>query len=294
MHPTSVSTQCKVALLAALRGHQQDAPAPAPSQGSQAEATKLRQCMPGIMRTCQPQVVELMANPLDTDGASLVQCAQAHSSTIGGVCERLVERLTRDGFAERLISCGQTFLGLCPVELGELMATEATNTVNWRAVANFLHCAKSKQSMIPETCQIIEDALQKDEDEEHPEDELNDDDDEWDVDPYSYGYGGDNHHDHHHKGGLVGALVALFGCCACGVMAAVVVMRRDEIWTSMQRRQTRHHSGMHFQQIEDEELNPAGRPGATVQASSAPPPFYQPAGMGQDYEKNIVTAQPIG
>lgn len=35
---------------------------------------------------------------------------QAHSSTIGGPCETVVERLTKDGFAEKMIGCGQAFL----------------------------------------------------------------------------------------------------------------------------------------------------------------------------------------
>lgn len=163
------------ALRAAKAGHASQAGASGAQSGAQSGAsrtkvkvTQLKQCMPGIMKTCQPQVIELMTNPLYADGSALVTCAKQHSSTIGGPCEKIVEKLTNDGLAEKMIKCGQDFLGVCPAESMALMATEMSNQVVWAKVHGLVICLAKKKNQISQTCDVLADALAKQEEEQDP------------------------------------------------------------------------------------------------------------------------------
>lgn len=301
----SVSVTCKVALMAALRPEDPPAPSPySPSSGTSSTdpttvpQTQLQQCMPGIMRTCEPQVIELMTNPLDAEGEDLVTCAKAHSSTIGGTCEALVEKLTRDGFATELISCGQKFLGLCPAESIALLASQGQSDVDWSVVKSFVKCLHGKKDEISGTCTVVSDALMQDGEGKYDSANANT------KKAYGYGYGVEwtdakgsdarpRRPPHHHGGGgAAGVVAVLFSCCLCVMIAGTAYWKRDQIGNVFGPPRAHPTHAAYFQALDEEQG--AGLTTASV-VSTAPisgPPEYavQPQ---DDARMNIVTAQPI-
>jgi len=281
IHASELSADCRTGLLNAIRQRDQGGRPQGHAGTSGPTQTQLKQCMPGIMKTCEPQVIELMTNPLDTDGADLVECAKAHSSTIGGVCEKLVERLTKDGFAEQVIGCGQKFLGLCPAESVGLIASSASSQMNMKAVQALGLCLGKKKAEIAGTCTLISDALASN----------NDSTDEG----YADGYGessssqidGFPHDDMDHKphgGSALGMIVAFMGICTCATFAGVVFWKRGEIVGMMQPR-AHPPTGYNFQQMDEEQGTALA--GTTI-ATSEPPRYPHDANV------KIVTATPIG
>jgi hypothetical protein len=244
------------------------------------------------MRTCQPQVAELMANPFQTDSSSLVNCAKAHSSTIGGACERLVEKLTKDGLAEKLLDCGKVFVNLCPAETMALMAAE-TSQVNWPAVHRFVVCLskkKNKSQVVNAQCGFITDAMQKQGEQDDPN---------WkseDQKAKSYEAKGDKHEDEDEDednddgSNPAAIIVSLLGICTCATVAGVAYWKRGEIQGMMQQRRP---APGNWRELDVEQS--AGLTQASV-ASTAPPtsdpPGYAVA-QQDDIHMNIVTATPI-
>lgn len=293
-HQSDLSPQCKTELWDAIRAYKQQEAAQSGGAGTPSEDVQmqqLKQCMPGITRTCQPQVVELMTNPLTADASALVECAKAHSSTIGGACEDIVEKITRDGLFEDLVSCGQDFLGLCPRESLVLMAAEVNNQVKLQALRPFVQCLMRNKDQISSTCEIISEALEADEEEEDPDWKKGGDG----ASGTGYGYGasggyadgGDWHghgHGHgrgNHKGGG-GAIAAatIMGLCVCCMFAGVAVWKREEIGGMMGGRSHPNiHSGMQFHSLNDDDVE--ARAGLT-----------QP-GYAEVAHAKIVTATPI-
>jgi len=301
VHAGDLSILCKAALMAAVQALSQHTVAPTPTPSTPgvpgpAQVTKeqLKACMPGIIKTCQPQLVEMMINPLYADGAPLVACAKAHSSTIGGACERVVESLTKDGFATDLIICGQSFMRLCPRESLQLMGSEATNKVNWKAVVALMKCLHPKRSQMTETCDLIEDAFESDEDTDWAKKQ------EQAGGGYGYGYGDKRDHQHSHDGdgggGLIVLLMFCMCCCMGGGAGGYYYAKQQGVaelgWSS--QRMDAMRAGQEFHQLQDQGGIAQSHPGVPEWAGPQPPHYA----MVQEYDGPevkgpIVTAHPV-
>merc|ERR1711959_227293 len=116
-HGTSLSSACHTALAGALSNAMSHRPG---STGTQRRLDRL--CMPSVVRRCRAEALDLMLNPLNTEGTSLIECAKRHSMTISAACEDTVAKLTKDGFAKPLLTCGAKFTSLCPTQVVSLLA----------------------------------------------------------------------------------------------------------------------------------------------------------------------------
>lgn len=255
--------------------------------------------MPSITKVCQPQLIELMTNPLFSDGHNLVTCAKAHSQTIGGACEAMVERMTRDGLAEKLIGCGRTFLKLCPMEVLQIMGSDATGKTNWKAALALTKCLNdpAKRAKAGETCDIIEDALAAMEASKEAKAE------EKKGGGYGWGYGktqahchGKHCHSHgddddddgDRAGGLLLLLCICCGLIGCGGAAGYSYAKGNHL---------RHESmraGMEYQQQNDMEL---GSPHGIAESQAFAPPGYAVVDAKDQYNEQhmgpIAVATPV-
>jgi len=249
------------------------------------------------MRTCQPQVMEIFADP-DYDPAQLTSCAQAHAETIGSTCEGVANQLIQeDGIHEDILTCGQMMKKTCPNELMKLAGAEFLGAVAPQVVISTVRelaeCLKTHQEAISDTCEVFLDALV---DEDEADDPDAPDWSQWQKGHTKGGYGkggyngyggyghshDDDHEKKHHTGMTV--FVTLLGLCMCGAFVGVAWFKRDEITGMMQGRRT--HPGVpgNFMHLHDEE----GLTSAPVIASSAP--LHDPPGYAQ---APIVTGAPV-
>jgi len=182
----TLSTRCKMAFMSLSqqmspggKGGTGAGTQPMMPESARVRATQIKACMPGLMRACQPQMMELIGTStfLGADPAALETCATAHSETIGGDCEKIVGQIASNGMLEELTSCGQKFLGLCPAEAFALVGAETGNQAVWTKVRPLIKCLKSKKDEVHDTCEVIFDELIQDDEDEDPDAE---DWDHWD------------------------------------------------------------------------------------------------------------------
>ena len=253
---------------------------------------QMRTCMPSIARVCQPQLVEVMTNPLLADGHNLVTCAKSHSQTVGGVCELMVERMTRDGLMEKLLGCGRTFMKLCPAETLQLMGSESTGKVNWKALIAFTKCLNdpAKRKAAGATCDMFQDALSAMEQTQQAKDA------EKKGGGYGWGYGrgsqnrdddDDDDGNRKREGGIGGLIFLLCICCGligCGAAMGHSYAKGAELRAASMR------AGHEYQQQNDMEL---GSPNS-IATSFAPPGYavVEQAHYDQSHGP-IVTATPV-
>jgi len=232
------------------------------------------------MKTCQPQVLELMTN----HESGLIACAKAHSSTIGGACEKFVEKMTSNGLAGKLIDCGQDFLSICPTETMGLVASETVrNKVDWVALRKLTKCLGKKKKEVAKSqmCQSLLDSLKQEEKDDDPN-----------YDDYAYADSGnkgghDDDDDHGGKAGAVIGVMALVCVCAGGI--GVGYWKRVEIKGMINGRSRPAPGAWRDFDIEEQS---AGLTGTTIASTLPAPPDY--AVSNQDDAKNgIVTANVI-
>merc|ERR1712159_875138 len=270
---SELSTACKVSLvtaIAAMRAARTGAPTPSPPTTPASSATtpvpqtsmaQLRTCMPSIAKVCQPQ---------------------------------MVERMTRDGLAEKLIGCGKTFLKLCPAETLQIMGSDATGKTNWKAAIALTKCLNdpAKRAKAGQTCDIIEDALAMMEASKQAKA------DEKTGGGYGWGYGKHGHchgkHCHSHgddddeEGGAAGLIALLCMCCGligCGGAAGYSYAKGNHL------RQESMRAGVEYQQQSDMELgSPQG-----ISESFAPPGYAVVEAQDQypQHHGPIAVATPV-